>query len=323
MNNQLLFLTIKGYDPDGGAQFEDWRISYQVFGKKLGTAPVILVNHALTGNSDLASETKGWWRAIIGPDKLLNTNRFSIIGFNIPGNGYDDQLISNYKSFTARDIARVFNHALEQLGVKELFAAIGGSLGGGIAWEQAVLRPNFINYLIPVASDWKASDWIIGHNYIQDAILQNSNAPLEQARMMAMLFYRTPASLSAKFNRTKVEGSEEFNVASWLQHHGDKLNRRFALEAYQLMNHLLTTVDVSKGKISFNEAVKNLKSTIIQVAVDSDFFFAAEENRQTKVVLDEIGISNEYHEISSIHGHDAFLIEAKQITNILTPIFKN
>ena len=82
-------------------------LSYQLFGKKLHTAPIVLVNHALTGNSNVAGKD-GWWNALIGSDKVIDTNKYTIIAFNIPGNGYDGFVIENYKDFAARDIAKIF-----------------------------------------------------------------------------------------------------------------------------------------------------------------------------------------------------------------------
>lgn len=321
MNSPVLINTLFNYRCFGGFQFEKLDISYQIIGKVLHSAPVVLVNHALTGNSDIASEEKGWWKTIIGKGKRIDTDKYTVIAINIPGNGYHNKLIKNYKEFTAKDIAQLFIATLKAIGVTKLFAVIGGSLGGGIAWEMAVLEPNFIRFVIPIAADWKSSDWIIGHNYVQENILNSSPNPMQTARMMAMLFYRTPASLEEKFHRTKTENDNQFQIESWLHYHGDKLEGRFALLSYKTMTHLLTTVDISKGKASFDEAVKPIQSTIIQIAIDSDLFFVKEENLKTKARLDQLNIKNEYHEITSIHGHDAFLIEFEQLAKILRPIF--
>ena len=96
-----------------------------------------------------------------------------------------------------------------------MFAVIGGSVGGGLAWELAALKPNLIEHLIPIASDWKSTDWIIANCFIQETILNNSDQPLEDARMHAMTLYRTPESLTSKFKRTK-RIKVSFNVESWL-----------------------------------------------------------------------------------------------------------
>lgn len=305
--------SLENYVTYKGVRYEKLDTSYQVFGQELNTAPIVLVNHALTGNSDVISPEKGWWKDLIGPGKLIDTAKYTIVAFNIPGNGYDGVLIDNYKNFIAKDIARIFYLVLRELKVEQLHSVIGGSLGGGIAWEMASLYPDFINYIIPIAADWKTSDWIIGHNSIQESILINSKKPLQDARKMAMLFYRSPASFSKRFNRVKQPDSDQFSVASWLNHHGLKLESRFDIKSYFMMNHLLTTIDISQPEVPIKETLSTIKSKIIQIAVDSDLFFVKEENLKTKVLLDECNIPNEYHEIKSIDGHDAFLIEHEQI----------
>ena len=125
-------LQIKKYTTLSGIT-QDIQLSYQVFGLELHTAPIILVNHALTGNSNVTGEN-GWWSSLIGEEKCIDTQKYTILPFNIPGNGYDKFIIENYKDFVAGDVARLFLLGLEQLNIKRLFAIIGGSLGGGIAW---------------------------------------------------------------------------------------------------------------------------------------------------------------------------------------------
>ncbi len=98
---------------------------------------------------------------------------------------------------------RSFPLVLEELKIDKLFAAIGGSIGGALAWHLAVLKPNLIQNLIPIATDIKATDWVLGQCKVQDQILNNSSDPIHDARMHAMTFYRTPASFSAKFRRKK------------------------------------------------------------------------------------------------------------------------
>ena len=312
---------IRKYITDNGAIYKNLDISYEVFGPKINTAPIVLVNHALTGNSDVISKSKGWWKELIGNKKLIDTNRYTIIAINIVGNGYGNELIDNYKDFTTKDIARIYFTILQNLNINKLHSIIGGSLGGGIAWEMAVLYPKLANYIIPIASDWKSSDWIIGHNYVQENILLNSKAPLQDAREMAMLFYRTPSSFTQKFDRTRTDDNKCFNVESWLKHHGEKLKARFDVKSYLMMNNLLTTINILQEGKTINETLASIKSKIIQIAVNSDLFFVAKENIQTKKILDELNISNEYHEIKSEDGHDAFLIEHEQISIFLNPIF--
>ena len=214
-------------------------------------------------------------------------------------------LIENYKDFTAGDIAQIFALALEDLKIIQLFAVIGGSVGGGLAWELAALKPDLIEHLIPIASDWKSTDWLLANCHIQDRILNNSSEPLADARMHAMSLYRTPESLKSKFDRTLQDGEAIFAVESWLNYHGKVLNERFQLAAYKLMNQVLRTIDITQGKQDFIQVASKITCDRMVFAINSDLFFKPEENWETYVDLkihkDNITIS----EIQSIHGHDA------------------
>lgn len=307
-----------------GVRIPSLRVTYQLFGKPLGTAPVVVVNHAFTGNSQVAGEN-GWWAEAIGTAKVIDTDRYTVVAFNIPGNGFharEEDMITNYQHWAAVDVACLFNIALrEHLGLSSVFALVGCSLGGGIAWEMAALAPDYFQQLVIVAADWKATDWIIGNCLLQEQILKNSTHPLHDARLHAMLCYRTPQSLKMKFERTTHLPTQLYNVESWLLHHGEKLNKRFSLSAYKLMNQLVKTIDISKDHGSFAEAVAPITAHITIVSTDSDLYFVPQENRDTVAELREMGKPVDYYEIHSIHGHDAFLIEHKQLEQFLKKIF--
>ena len=307
-----------------GVRISSLRVTYQLFGKPLGTAPVVVVNHAFTGNSQVAGEN-GWWAEAIGTAKVINTDIYTVVAFNIPGNGFharEEDMITNYQHWAAVDVARLFNIALkEHLGLNSVFALVGCSLGGGIAWEMAALAPDYFQQLVIVAADWKATDWIIGNCLLQEQILKNSTHPLHDARLHAMLCYRTPQSLKLKFERTTNIPLQLYNVETWLLHHGDKLHKRFSLSAYKLMNQLVKTIDISKERGSFAEAVAPITAHITIVSTDSDLYFVPQENRDTVTELREMGKPVDYYEIHSVHGHDAFLIEHKQLEQYLKKVF--
>jgi len=324
LSSSLKYHSIENFTTETGVVYDEIELSYELFGRELYTAPIVLVNHALTGNSDVASPHSGWWKGIVSEGNLIDTSKYTIIAFNIPGNGFDKKpgnLIENYKDFTARDVAKLFGIALQQLNVNKLHAVIGGSLGGGISWELAVLFPELADYLIAIGSDWKASDWILAHNKVQEQILLNSKKPVHDARMMAMLFYRTAGSFKEKFNRTVNENLGIPNVESWLLHHGFQLENRFHLQSYKMVNHLLSTLDITRDRGSLEEVALLIKAKIIQIGIDSDFFFVAQENIETKKRLDHIGVKSAYKQISSIHGHDGFLVEDEQLKELLKEVF--
>ena len=298
-------------------------LTYEVFGLPIGKAPIVLVNHALTGNSTVTGKN-GWWNPIIGKEKLIDTKKYSILSFNFPGNGYGGKLIENYKDLILKDIAKIFLIGLNKLKIKSLFAIIGGSIGASLTWEMAVISPNISQNIIPVAGDWKSSDWIIANTMLQSQILNNSSNPVHDARIHSMLCYRSPESFSKKFNRSLNDDLKIYNVESWLLHHGNKLQKRFQLGSYKLMNHLLSTADITRdtGK-EFTEIASKIKGNIYIVSVNSDLFFTDFQNSDTFYKLCKLKNNVFYKIIKSVHGHDAFLIEFDQLIDLLKEIFKD
>ncbi len=320
MEEELNHILLEDFETLSGSKIKKLQISYQVFGKKLGSAPVIVVNHALTGNS-LVSGINGWWSDIIGFEKPIDTTKYSVLCFNIPGNGFNENNFDFNLDLNLGDIALMFIKAIDKLKIGKLHAIIGGSIGGCLTWEMIALKNDLASIIIPVAADWKATDWLIANTFLQDRILKNSKDPVSDARIHAMTFYRTPKSLNTLFNRTKNLDKNMYNVESWLSHHGEKLRQRFSLESYLFMNKLLSSTDITRDGESLINKISKIKSSIHVISVDSDVFFLTDEDHETVSIAKKNNIDIKNHIIKSIHGHDAFLIETKQISDIFTKIF--
>lgn len=313
MENALQHIKLKNHQLISGKTL-DINFSYQIFGKALHSAPIILVNHALTGNSEVSGKN-GWWNSLIGLSKIIDTNHYSVICFNIPGNGFDGSFIENYEDFTAKDIANIFLSGLKILKIAKIHTLIGGSVGGSIAWEMLGMKNDLAENFIPIACDYKTSDWLHSQCLVQQFLLNHQEKPLEKARLHAMLCYRTPASLNQRFKNEFDEEKQILKSHDWLNFHGKKLSERFSLSAYRLMNHLLMTIKTDQENLKKNSANIHL------IAVDSDLFFPAFEMRNCYEILKKTKVNTYYHEIKSIHGHDAFLMEYEQLNQILKPIF--
>lgn len=321
MENRTNPIIIKNFTTQTGVLYPYLPLSFTLSGLPLYTAPIVLVNHALTGNAQVTGEN-GWWNDLIGDGKTIDTTKYTVLAFNVPGNGNDSFIIDNYQDFTARDIAQVFINGLEALNIKKVFAIIGGSVGGGIAWEMLALAPDITQNLIPIASDWKSTDWMIANCFLQEQILNNSSKPIEDARIHAMLCYRSPESFKEKFQRSIHENKPIFNIESWLAHHGEKLQKRYQLASYKLMNQLLKTIDITRNSADFETLMAKTTAAIHIIGINSDLFFTAKENKETFQELKKNKNNVFYSEIDSIHGHDAFLIEYKQLDYLLADIFK-
>lgn len=314
MESSLLnHLKIDNFTTQSGVLYTDFPLSYQVFGQKLHTAPVILVNHALTGNSNVAGE-KGWWKTLVGYGSVIDLQKYTVVCFNVAGNGYDGFFIDNYKNFTAKDMARLFVLGLENLGIKELYALVGGSVGGSIAWEMLCDAPYLAKIFIPVATDYKTTDWLHSQCLVQEFLLESEDRPLEKARIHAMLNYRTPESLNQRFKREQDEQKNILKSHDWLNYHGTALDNRFDIKAYRLMNQLLKTIDAKE------EDLLKINSEIHLIGVDSDLHYPAFEIKNSYDFLKNNGKNVYHHEIKSIHGHDAFLMEYEQLNEILGKI---
>lgn len=315
--NSLLSLSLNPTRFINGS-LQQVNLYYQVFGRPIHTAPVVFVLHALTGNATVTGEN-GWWKSLIGPEKTIDTNHYTVLAFNIPGNGYGNPVL-DWENWSAYDVANLFWKGIDLLKIKRFHAIIGGSLGGGIAWEMAFQRPHAIHHLIPIATHWKANDWIFGNVLIQQRILQNSSQPVYDARVHAMFLYRTPASIIQKFEGNKQDDGL-YQTESWLLYHGQKLNERFALSSYLLMNHLLKTIGAPYQEADLAKLTSNKLLEIHQISIDTDLFFTAAAIEQSAIFLKAHSEKTYLYQIESIHGHDAFLIETDQLSRFLKPLF--
>lgn len=312
MENTLQHLQIQDFKTQSGKIF-NLPLSYQIFGKPLHTAPLVVVNHALTGNSNVAGE-KGWWKTLIGQGKPIDTEKFTILCFNIPGNGYDDFLIDDFENFTAYDVAKIFLLGLNQLKINQINVLIGGSLGGSVAWEMLGQKPDLAEKFIPVATDHKTTDWLYSQCLVQKFLLQTEKDPLQKARIHAMLFYRSPESLNGRFGREIDPEKNILKSEDWLRYHGRALFERFDIRAYRLMNHLLMNIDLSEEKL------QEISAEIHLISVDTDGLYPAFEIKKTFDFLKNNGKNVHYHEIKSPHGHDAFLMEYDQLEKMINEI---
>ena len=167
--SEIRTISIKNFKTHSGAIYPKINLYYQQFGRQIGKAPIVLVNHSLTGDANLSGD-EGWWTEIIGKGKIIDTDKYTILGFNIPGNGVKGQIFNKPEDFHTGDIASLFLLGLSNLKIKKLYALIGGSIGGGIAWEMAAISKDITKFLVPIAADWKANDWIIANTFCKNEL---------------------------------------------------------------------------------------------------------------------------------------------------------
>jgi homoserine O-acetyltransferase len=199
-----------------------------------------------------------------------------------------------------------------------LFALIGGGLGGAIAWEMAVLQPKRIENLIPISTDWKATNRIIATVLIQDQLLNNSEDPLVEARYYAGLYFKNPEFVNQLFSRNNLESDSIETIETCVSQ-----NNQYQISGYRLMNFIQNYNDLCRNRNTFDSVMKSIKATIHIIGIDTNSMYSIDENQNTFVRLQKIGSNVYYNEMNSKFGNDAYEKETKKIASYLQPIFNS
>jgi homoserine O-acetyltransferase len=327
-------------------------VAYETYGKLNSEgANVIMVCHALTGDSHASSYSDveyngeiapGWWEGVIGKGKAFDPEKYFIICSNILGSCYGStgpysvnpetgkQYKTDFPQMTVRDIVHLEYKLIRHLGVKKIKSIAGGSLGGMQALEWALLYPEYVESIIPIATSASQSAWAIGINEIQRKVIiedpawnngnyeQQPNKGLESARMLGMITFRTPESYQKKFGRRIRKAADNnlkpfYEIESYLHYQGEKLVNRYDANTYIYISRTCDLHDVSNGRGSIENALEQIKAKTLCIGIDTDILYTPAEQKEIAALVSNA----EYKEIVSIHGHDAFLIEYEQMNKLL------
>ncbi len=273
---------------------------------------LILVFHALTGSADAVGD---WWAPVAGPAGALGGADHAVLSVNLLGSCYGTRWKgagSRRPHITTRDMAAAVRLVVEELGVSSVALAVGGSLGGMVALEWALCFPALTRRSVVIAAPAAHTAAAIGWNSIQRAVIGIGGAErgLALARQIGMMTYRTGGELDTRFGRSRAAGA--FQVERYLRHHGQKLVSRFDAGSYLTLLDAMDSHDVGRGRGGVEAALRGTGEKLAGIAIPGDLLYPAEEIRRW---TDIAGAAR--HEIHSIHGHDAFLIEAEQVNSIL------
>ena len=329
------------FTTESGFTFDQPEVAYHTWGTLNERKDnVILVIHALTGNSNI----EDWFSGFFAESSPVDLDKHFVICMNIPGSCYGslnpwsinpktgEPYRGDFPVFTVRDVVRFQQLLLNHLGINKIELVLGGSYGGMIALEF-ILMDERIKSACLVAMGKAHSPWAIGISHAQrmalytdpkwnDGFYEKNDPPadgLAAARAMAMITYRTPQNYEEKFGRNYNSGKSLFEVESYLQYQGQKLVDRFDALIYDRLTKSMDTHDVSKGRGSFEKVLKKIEIPVLVMGIDSDKLYPTSEQKE----LAELIPQSEYQEIQSPFGHDAFLIEFEQINKHLTKFIKN
>jgi homoserine O-acetyltransferase/O-succinyltransferase len=338
------FLDLPGpFRLERGGVLPGVRVAYETWGTLDGDGGnAVLVEHALTGDSHVVGPpgpghpTGGWWDGLIGPGRALDTDRFFVVCANVLGGCQgttgpsssapdDGRWGSRFPEVTVGDQVRVEAALADALGIDRWACVVGGSMGGMRALEWAVALPERVATLFFLASGAVATADQIGTQTTQQAAIRAdprwaggdyplADPPLDGlgiARRVAHLTYRSAFELGERFGH-EVQDDGRFAVASYLDHHADKLGRRFDAGSYVVLTETMNSWDVGRGRGGVEAALARVTARALVAGVDSDRLYPLEQQQQ---VADALGVP--LHVIGSPYGHDGFLIEVDAVGELL------
>ena len=348
-----------------GALLRDYTLVYETYGTlNADRSNAVLVCHALNASHHVAGtyagqeKSLGWWDNLVGPGKPLDTNRFFVIGVNNPGScfGSTGPMQPNpdtgkpygalFPVVTVEDWVDAQARLIDALGITQLAAVLGGSLGGMQALSWTLRYPQRLRHCIAVATAPNLSAQNIAFNEVaRRAIVtdpefhgghyyEHGTLPrrgLRVARMIGHITYLSDDAMEAKFGRERRNGSlgystqdVEFEIESYLRHQGDKFASYFDANTYLRITKALDYYDPAAdygGDLA--AALARANAAFLVVSFTSDWRFTSERSRQiVKALLDARKIVS-YLDIDAPQGHDAFLMDDARYHGALAAYFGN
>ena len=314
---------------DDGTTLADLTVAYRHDGPAPGSAPQVLVVHALTGSADAAGD---WWAPLIGPGLALDTERIGVLAANLLGGRYGTTGPTSpeprtgrpygaaFPSVSTRDQARAQWRLLDALGVDRLDLVVGGSLGGMVALEVALTRPDAVRTVMPIAAPDATGAMAVAWNHIQIELIERLGLDgMALARELAMTTYRSETDFDERFGRN-VEPDGRPSIVSYLDHQGRKLIDRFDPATYRILAGAMDRHDIGVAWGGLAGAYGRLaaaETRLTGVGIEGDILYGP---RQVRALVDGArgaGVDATYRELHSTKGHDAFLVEWDQLTAIL------
>ena len=344
---------------DCGVELGPITVAYRTYGRlNPDKSNAILICHALTGDHHVADPhpitgKPGWWSELVGPGRVLDTERYFLICSNVLGGcmGTTGPMEINpatgqpwslgFPVITIGDMVQVQARLVDHLGIDQLFCVIGGSMGGMQVLEWAQTYPDRVFSAIPIAAAARHSaqniafhevgrqaivadpDWCDG-NYLREG--KRPHRGLAVARMAAHITYLSEPALHQKFGRnlqnrdTVAYGFDaDFQVESYLRHQGSTFVDRFDANSYLYITRAMDYFDLAaENGGTLANAFRGTRTRFCVISFTSDWLFPTPESRAVVHALNAVAANVSFVEIKSDKGHDAFLLDEPEFHAALT-----
>lgn len=334
-------------DLEKGGKLPRVTVAYETYGHlNRARDNVVLVCHAISGDSHVArhdqADDPGWWDLLVGPGKPVDTNRFFVICPNLLGGCRGTTGPSSYNRLTGKrygrdfptitigDMVEVQRRLLQQLGISNLLAVVGGSLGGHQALTWALRHPDKVRGVVALATSPRLTSQaiafdVVGRNAIlHDPHFQNGqyydsahgpDVGLALARMIGHITYLSPESMQEKFEADRlhprdvaIEFEKKFSVGSYLGYQGAKFVERFDANSYVTLSLAMDFFDLGGTPEELAASFAQTKARWLVISFTSDWLFPPEQSRQIVDALIANNAPVSYCNVQSGCGHDAFLL---------------
>jgi homoserine O-acetyltransferase len=343
---------------ENGAVLDEVEVAWQDYGTlNADKSNAILLCHALTmdqyaANTHPVTGKAGWWDYMIGPGKVIDTDRYYVLCLNVLGSclGSTGPLTIDTKTnkprglgfpvITIGDMVRVQAAFLDQLGIEQLFCVIGGSMGGMQVLDWTARFPDRVYSAIPIATAARHSAQNIAfHEVGRQAIMADPNwqggayygtgkrpdAGLSVARMAAHITYLSEAGLHDKFGRELQDREAvtygfdaDFQVESYLRYQGITFVDRFDANSYLYITRAMDYFDIAADHDGvLANAWHHTQTRFCVVSFTSDWLFPTTESRDIVRALNAAAADVSFVEIECDKGHDSFLLDVPEFFDIL------
>ncbi|MCE5329241.1 homoserine O-acetyltransferase [bacterium] len=349
-----------------GSKLGPITIAYETYGDlNHEKSNAILIFHALTGDAHAAGYNSpedrkpGWWDIMIGPGKPFDTDKYFVICSNVIGGCKGSTGPSSINPATGKHYGLSFpilsikdmlvpqKKLLDHLGIRKLFCAAGGSMGGMQLLQWLVSYPDLSQGAMIIATSPTHTAQAIAFNsvgrytIIEDPNWNNgdyyeSEKPdkgLSIARMIGHITYLSEESMHRKFGRKFIDGKQsltgtadftkEFEVENYLQYQGESFIKRFDANSYLYITKAIDDFDITDGFENLADALKEIKARCFVLSFTSDWLYPKEQSMKIVKALKINGIETTYTNFESPYGHDSFLIDDERLKRLFAGFLKS